>query len=282
MKEKRGFEMFNKRENSRQYSVVNLFKIPESKRSQLAIFIILAVLILIVLILLFLRGGDIRTLFLGKSPVEKIQDCVKEPLEKGIEMVSKQGGAIEPENYFLYEDNKVDYICYTEESFQKCVMQKPLLKNDIEEDLKVYIEPKVKGCVDSVVSSLSRKGEVSSSEPNISVELVPGSAVVDVEINLKIISGDGTQTYKNIKTTKSSSLYKFVMITSSIANLEAEYGDSEILSYMLNNKWLKVEKIKQGDDTRIYILTNRESNEQFMFAMKSIPIPPGWVEVNRE
>ena len=114
---------------------MNIKRGEKNKKGQLTIFIILGLLILIVLILLFMRTEDLKSFFLGKSPVEQIKDCADESLRKGIEIVSKQGGAINPENYYLYEGNKLDYICFTEQSFQRCVMQKPLLKSSIEKGI---------------------------------------------------------------------------------------------------------------------------------------------------
>lgn len=250
------------------------------KRAQVTIFVILGLLIIIVLILLFLRSGELKSFFLGKSPVERIKDCTKDSLEEGIEIVSKQGGAIDPENYYLYEGNKLDYICFTEESFQRCVMQKPLLKRSIEEELREFIKEDVEDCVLSVKRSLEKKGSsVSLKDPEINVELGVEDVVVDIDLDLRITKGEESESYDNIRAGVSSSLYDFVIITSSIANLEAEYGDVSIDYFMTNNKWLKVEKLKRGDETKVYILTDRGSLEQFMFAIRSIPIPPGWVEV---
>jgi len=225
-----------------------------------------------------MRGRDLKAFFLGRTPIEEIKYCAEKSLKEGIRILSFQGGAIEPENYYLYEGHKVDYVCYTEEDFQKCVMQKPLLKNIIENELKNYIKSDVKECVESVKDSLEKKGSsVSLKEPVINVELVPDDVLVNIELDLKITKGDASEAYKNIKTSVGSGLYEFVMVVSSIANLEAEYGDSEITSYMFNNHNLKVEKIKQGDETKIYVLTNRRSLEQFIFAVRSISIPPGWI-----
>lgn len=251
-----------------------------SKRSQVTIFIILGILIIIVLILLFLRQDDLKSFFLGKSPIDRIRDCTQNSLEEGIVIVSRQGGSINPENYYSYEGNKLDYICFTEENFQRCVMQKPLLKSSIEGELESFIEEEVKECIMSVKGSLEKKGNsVSLKEPEISLELGVEDVVVDIELDMKITNGEESESYKSIKAGVGSSLYEFVIIASSIANLEAVYGDTDITYFMINNKWLKVEKLKRGDETRVYILTNRGSLEQFMFAVRSIPIPPGWVEV---
>lgn len=248
----------------------------KSKRGQVTVFIILALVIIFVIIVLLINKGDLTSIFKFQSPVEKITECTQTSLEEAIALVSTQGGAIEPKNFFLYEDNKIDYICYTTEDYKPCKMQKPILKSSIESELKKYTEPKIKKCINSVKEDLEKKGRiVTNKEPEISIELMPNNVIVNIELNLQITEEDSTESYKNIKTEVSSDLYEFSAIASSIANDEVEIGDIETLSYMLANQpWLKVEKKKQSEGTKIYILTNRESEEQFWFATRSFAMPP--------
>mgnify|MGYP001561113490 CR=1 FL=1 len=249
-----------------------------NKRGQLTIFIILGIAILIILIILFSRTGDFKLILLGKNPAERIEECSLNYLEKGIEMISLQGGSINPENYYMYRGNKIEYICYNEESFQECIMQKPLLKQTIEEELIEFVRSNIDVCLESVKMQAERGGNsVNYKEPEISVELVPGDVLMNIELDLRISKGEESQFYKNVRTDVSSKLYDFVIAASSIANIEAKYGDSDTGPYMYKDKSLKVEKIKQ-DENRVYILTDRNTGEKFIFVIKSIPIPPGWIE----
>jgi hypothetical protein len=47
---------------------------------------------------------------------------------------------------------------------------------------------------------------------------------------------------------------------------------------LANQPWLKIEKKKQIEGTKIFILTNRESEEQFFFASRSYTMPPGAIK----
>lgn len=250
--------------------------IPKCKRSQITVFIILAILIVGVLFLLFYNKTEIGSIFTkSESPVDKIQDCIKDSAEEGIIILSNQGGSINPVNYYLFGGNKIEYMCYTEQYYQKCVMQKPLLKQDIEKELKNYLEPKIINCIDSVKSSLENQGYiVNYKNTETSVKLIPSSILIETNAELKV-SKASTSSYKSIKTDVSSRLYEFAMTASSIANWEARYGDSETMAYMLYYPTLKVEKKIKSDGTRIYILTDRESGEKFMFAIRSVAIPSG-------
>lgn len=248
----------------------------ESKKAQVTVFVILAIAIVIVLIVLFMGRDRLFSVFTPKSPINQIRACAQEPVEEAVEILKLQGGGLEPELYYLYQGNKVEYLCYTDANYKNCVMQKPLLKQSIEKEIKSYAEPRIKNCINSVKTSLEGKGYVvSMTTPEISFSLVPNNILININTNLQITK-DSTESYKSIKTDVSSKLYDMVMITSSILNWEALYGDSETMTYMMYYPSLQVEKKKQGDGTTVYILTNRNNLEDnFMFASRSLVIPAG-------
>ncbi len=247
-------------------------------KSQITIFIILGLLILIVLVLLFIRE-DVGKIFVVKTTYEEIEDCAKSPVKEGIEILSLQGGSINPENYHLYQGKKVEYVCYNDEYFKKCVMQKPILKNSIEEELKNYAKPKIRKCLSSLKDSLEEKGyEVSMKDAEVNLEIVPDNVLISLDADLKI-SKESTENYDNIKTGLKSKIYNLIMIANSIMSWETNFGDSETLNYMLYYPSIKVEKKKQGEGSKIYIITDRDTEEKFMFAIRSIAIPPGLIEV---
>ena len=247
----------------------------KNKRGQVTVFVILAIAIVIVLIVLLTGRSDLFSIFTGETPVQQIKTCAQEPVEEAIEILKLQGGSLEPELYYLYQGNKIEYLCYTDANYDNCVMQKPLLKQSIEKEIRKYAEPRIKNCINSVKSSLEGKGyEVSMKTPEISFSLVPNNIMIDMDLDLKLVK-DKTESYKSIKTDLSSKLYDMVMIASSISNWEARYGDSETMTYMMYYPSLKVEKKKQGDGTTVYILTDRNSDDKFMFASRSLALPAG-------
>ena len=248
-----------------------------NKRGQVSIFIILGILIVIVLLLLFSRDAGFDVIFSSQTPYEEIENCGMEPVREGLAILSEQGGVIEPQNYFMYQGKKIDYVCYTENEYENCVMQKPILTNTITDELTRYSEPKIKSCLNSVRSSLEDRGfTVNMKDPEVTIELVPDNVLVDMELDLSI-EKEGVESYKNVRTGIKSKIYNFALITSSISQWETRYGDSETLNYMLYYPSLKVEKKKQGDGTTVYILTDRDSDEKFYFASRSIAVPAGLI-----
>ena len=246
-----------------------------NKKGQLTIFIILALAIALVLILLFVGRDNLISLITGGEPIEQIKSCIEKPLEEAIMALSIQGGSLNPENYYTYERGKVDYLCYAEGDLERCVMQKPLLKQSIEKELKAYISPKVNSCINGVKDSLEDKGyTVSSETPEVEVSIIPNTILLDIKSNLRF-SKDTTEFYESISIDFNSKLYHLLMISSSIVNWEARYGGSESLLYMTYYPSLKVEKKKQSEGTTIYTLTDRNTLDKFRFATRSFAIPPG-------
>ncbi len=247
------------------------------KKGQVSIFIILGILIVVVLLILFSRDAGFDTIFAKQSPYQEIEGCAQTAIQEGLDILMLQGGVIESENYFMYEGKKIDYVCYSENEYENCIMQKPILTNTIRDELEEYSTPKIKSCLNSVKSSLESRGySVVMRDPEIVIDLVPDNVLIDMNLGLRI-EKTGVESFDHIRTGIKSKIYNFALITSSISQWETRYGDSETLNYMLYYPSLKVEKKKQGDGTTVYILTDRDTDEKFYFASRSIAVPAGLI-----
>ena len=247
------------------------------KKGQVSVFIILGILIVVVLLLLFSRDAGFDTIFAKQSPYQEIEGCAQTAIQEGLDILMLQGGVIESENYFMYEGKKIDYVCYSENEYENCIMQKPILTNTIRDELEEYSTPKIKSCLNSVKSSLESRGySVVMRDPEIVIDLVPDNVLIDMNLGLRI-EKTGVESFDHIRTGIKSKIYNFALITSSISQWETRYGDSETLNYMLYYPSLKVEKKKQSEGTTIYILTDRDTDEKFYFASRSIAVPAGLI-----
>ena len=223
------------------------------KKGQVSIFIILGILIVVVLLLLFSRDAGFDTIFAKQSPYQEIEGCAQTAIQEGLDILMLQGGVIESENYFMYEGKKIDYVCYSENEYENCIMQKPILTNTIRDELEEYSTPKIKSCLSSVKNDLERKGySVVMRDPEIVIELVPDNVLVDMNLGLRI-EKTGVESFDHIRTGIKSKIYNFALITSSISQWETRYGDSETLNYMLYYPSLKWGR------------KNRAMGQQFIF-----------------
>jgi hypothetical protein len=248
-----------------------------SRHAQIAIFIIMALVIVIALLVLMFYP-KIKSYIVPPDAREYIQKCTQDSVKEKLQVLESQGGRMEPQNYMLYQGNKVDYSCYTEDYLKPCVMQKPFLKQEIEQELAASIEPEVKSCFEAMKDRLESQGSsVSISDIKTEVSLIPNSAVITIRAPTTI-QREGAVSFSDFQTKIDSQVYDLVMLESSISNYEARYGDSNTLAYMMLYPDIRVEKIER-DEGRVYILTHKPTNEKLMFASRSIAWPAGYLGV---
>ena len=245
---------------------------------QVTIFIILAIVIVAIGILAYMFYPQIKsTLGFGpKNPSAYIQSCIEEDIENVVEKLSLQGGSLSPQHYIIYNNEKVEYLCYTDEYYKTCVMQQPMLKEHIESEIENEIKSKANDCFDSMKKSYEKKGyTVNLKQGTMDVELLPKRIVSTFNYSLTLAK-EGSEKYDSFKVVLNNNLYELVSIANSILNSEAHYGDTETTVYMNYYHDLKVEKKKQSDGSTIYILTDRNNQKKFQFASRSVAWPPGF------
>jgi hypothetical protein len=248
------------------------------KRGQVTIFVIIGILIVISALLIYYFYPQIKMNVTGHpiNPSSYLQSCIEEDLENNLEVISAQGGSMNPEHYFLYKNEKIEYLCYTNEYYKTCVMQQALLKRNIEKEIANSLESKAEECLNSLLETYEKSGyEVNAERGKITIELLPERIILDFNTILTL-SKEDSQRYNSLKISVENNLYELVSIASSILSFETSYGDSETTIYMNYYHDLKVEKIKQGEGSKIYILTDRNNGNKFQFATRSLVWPPSY------
>jgi len=254
------------------------------KRGQVTIFIILAIVIVVLGVLIYMFLPQIKTNlgFEAQSPSAIMQSCLQDAIMDNVQSLSLQGGYVNPTHYFLHQDNKIQYLCYTNEYYKLCVMQEPLLINHIENEIKTSTQEQVNSCFEGMVKSYEKAGyDVALRGEGTEVELLPKRIVMSFGHTLSLKRGEkvisyGREESSQISVVLNNNLYELASIANSILEFEATYGDAETTTYMDYYHDLKVEKKKQSDGTTIYILTDRNTGEQFQFASRSIAWPAGY------
>lgn len=251
---------------------------PENFKGQVTIFIIIAILIVALGILIYLYYPKIfsNTSTETINPSEYIQQCMQQKIEDTVQNLSLQGGSVNPGFYYTYENNKIEYLCYTNEYYKPCIVQQPMLLEHIQSEILKEIKNSTISCFNSMEKSYTTKGyEVSMNPGNTTVELLPEKIVTTFGYNLTLTKGE-TEKYQDFRIVLDNNLYELVGVANSIIGLETTEGDAETTTYMNYYHDLKVEKQKQLDGTKIYILTDRNNDKKFQFASRSYVFPPGY------
>jgi len=253
----------------------------KERGGQVTIFIIIAILIigLVVSFYLLIPRVETESVFDVTNPAGFMQSCLEKEIERTVETISLQGGSIEPVNYLLHQDNKVEYLCYTDEWYKTCVVQQPLLKRHIESEIKDDIQEEVATCFANLQQNYrDDRYTVNLETGKTVVELLPKRIVTRFENYVLTVTKGQTSKYDSFSVVLNNNLYELSSIATSIIDWESTYGDAETTIYMTYYKDLKVEKIKLGDGSTVYVLTDRNDGNKFQFASRSVAWPPGYAE----
>jgi len=255
-----------------------------NKKAQVTIFVILAIVLVAAIVIFFAVSDYGRGLIDRVSGQEfdvegSLIQCIdsSEIIDNGIKIVLSQGGSLDPKLYYLYNNTKLRYLCFTNDNYVTCINQEPLLIQHVESEINKAIKPGVESCIDNLNKQLENRGyKVQAGKLNISVDLIPDNILVKINYPISIERAEQSKSFDGFNIKKKSKAYHLISLSTSILNYEARYGDSETTVYMVLYPKTKVEKLKQGDGTKVYRVSNRDTKEVFSFATRSLVFPPGY------
>ena len=248
-----------------------------SKRGQVAIFIIVALVIVAILLVIFLYPRFApSTQAKAFSPNAFLQSCLEPGLRPVLAQLSQHAGYLTPEGTIDYKGNKVKYLCYSSEYYKTCVNQQPLIKENFENNLEGFVNTQATECVRELKTEYERQQyAVTLGVAKTDVSISPG--VVRINIDAPItVTKDTTQTFNNFEINIKSEIYDLLLTASSIIEFESTFGNAETTLYMQYYPNLKITKDQLSDGTRIYGLNNVVTNETFTFASRSLALPAGY------
>ncbi|MEK6890695.1 MAG: hypothetical protein AABX03_01005 [Nanoarchaeota archaeon] len=254
------------------------------KKGQVTIFVIVAIVIIAGVILFFALTdygkGIIKNISGGDVDFNsEIRNCIEDnkQINSEIKLIMKQGGSLTPSNYFLFNDTKISYLCYSNEYYKSCVMQNPNLMGNTENEIERSIRDDIQGCFNKVEEDLKSRGySVNKGGLNFSVDIIPKRILIKINYPFNFQKGETSSRYENFNFQIKSSVYQLMSISTSILNYEARYGDSESLAYMALYPQIRVNKLKQSDSSTLYLVSDRNTNDVFWFAVRSYAWPAGY------
>ena len=253
------------------------------RKAQVTIWIIVAVLIAASILIFFAikeRQGTEISQPSTADPQAYIEKCMRDASSEAINIMLPQAGYISPENYKLYENNKVAYLCYNKNYYYSCVNQQPNYLNFLENEIRDYIEPKMKDCFYNLKQEyLDKKYSVNEGVMFIDVKIVPKQVNIEIENEFEVSKQEETRRYDEFKARLNSPLFELANVAREIVNQEAKYCNFEYLGYMLFYPMFNIDKKSVGSAetaSKIYMIADRNTDKRLYIAIRSCAIPPGF------
>ncbi|HLF54011.1 MAG TPA: hypothetical protein VI544_02420 [Candidatus Nanoarchaeia archaeon] len=252
----------------------------KNKNGQIAIWVILALVLVGAISLFFLL--ERRTFGVAEStfgPEQYIAQCTREVTAEVADIIIPQGGFLDSENFKIYNDTKVPYLCRSYGFYVNCINQHPMFINEISEEIRGYIAPRIESCFEDMKKELEKRQaivEFDSSPAVINVSLAPGEILVEIAKSVKITEKDTTKTFEKFDARTMSPIYNLASVAINIANNERKYCYFEYLGYMILDQSVDIRKFTMSDATKIYSIKDIASGKIFNIATRSCAMPAGF------
>jgi len=202
--------MVNKRSNSRADFENSKGVLLKSTRSQITIFIIIAILLVVAIGIVFVVKDSLNPVEInpqiGSDNVgDFVTNCLKITAEKGIVVIGRQGGYYnvpalsvsytgndsEPEKYFTNLGNiRVPYY------WDGVSLDNLPSQEQIEEQLSVYVRDNLDRCINDFDIFKQKGFDVEKGIINASAKIYEEKVIVSLDYPITITKGESTQTKK--------------------------------------------------------------------------------------
>ena len=252
----------------------------ENKKGQIAIWAILALVLVGVISLFFFL--EQRTLGVAEArfdPEQYIEKCAREVTTEVADKIMPQGGFLNPENFKVYNDTKVPYLCRSYGFYGPCINQHPMFISEINGEIKGYIVPRIESCFENMKKESEKRQanvEISTEPSEINVSLASGLILVEIAKSVKITEKEITRTFEKFDVRVMNPIYDLASVAMNIANHERKYCYFEYVGYMATDQSIDIRKFTMSDATKIYSIEDRASGKIFNIATRSCAIPAGF------
>ena len=245
-----------------------------NRRAQATIWIILAVLLVASMVIFFtvINRGNINIIPQQSEPRAFIEKCTRDAVLEAEELMLPQGGFIDPQNYIIYNYEKVEYICKAEANFELCVMQHPVYLAELKQEIENYVDDKVSDCFADLRVSLQERGNevFLNNDQTISVDLSPGRIYVNLNRTLTVRKGDSETRYTEFPSEVASPLYNLAVVAIEIANGESSNCNFEYAGYAITNRGVSISADRPHADENaiVYNIRDRISDKILSIAIR--------------
>ena len=249
-----------------------------SRKGQVTIFVIVGILLVVGIVFLFsfdrapkiTRGQDLD------NPESYIDNCVREKAKTVIKDLIGVGGFPDSNDTIMYQGNAISYVCKNINYYQPCVSQYPRYVYQVQEELNLQLKEDVEQCFASLEQELTKRKYIIDAGPiTLSSEIKPKITHLNVKRDFTITKGEVIKSYYELDFFINTPIYDLAMIAQEIISQEARYCYFSNDGFMILYPNFDIRKDSLGEDSIIYQIKDKTTNEQLTMAIRGCAIPPG-------
>ncbi len=257
-------------------------------RGQITIFIVVGLIIVSGVVLFFLLKTKVTPQIGGKTEVNAnafLSSCIEQKTKEAINELSIRGGELNStlNINFMFTKEKVyrniSYLCYTQNNFRPCVVQKPTISLDMQNGIKNYISDDMSSCFTEMLNNFKTQGFAVGENSKLSgfeVIFGPNKVIIQTVSEVTLTKTDETTTQKNFQVIVPSRIYEIIGVVQEVVNQEAEFCHFEDSGFTVAYPEFSIDKYGMESGVMIYTIGNKVSGEKFRFAVRSCAILPGF------
>jgi hypothetical protein len=254
----------------------------QSRRAQITFFIIIALIIIVAVALTFLLiKKPLTTINPEENIVTYVQSCVDNSLidiEKNL--LENNGYENITKNFILYSKNepneKVPYLCKASQFYFPCINQEPMFGEMIRQEIKKQATKEAQKCFTQINDILEKKGyAVNNGNLNLDVNLVYDTIGIEINKKITVKKDSESRVYENFNTQIKSPLHQLISTLNIILNYESTLCEFDNVNWMRYYPKIKITKFITSDQTKVYTLTDKDSNKKISFAVRTCVLPAG-------
>lgn len=250
-----------------------------NKRAQVTLYILIAIVLVsaIVGIALF-KDKIFSTINPINDPKNYLSSCVLDSIKNSEKSIFSSNGFQEKgfTNFVLYRQEKVPYLCISSEFYKSCTPQEPMFLEKQRRIIENKAAVDLKSCMKALKSDLNKKGYfVKETSTKVLVSLIKDNIIASVETDLAATKDGVSMMFNELETVYSSKLFNVLKLEQTIVNYESTLCEFSIMNWMSNDPEILIKRDSLSDQTKIYTLQERVSENKIKFAIKTCTLPAG-------
>jgi hypothetical protein len=250
-----------------------------NKKAQLTLYILLSIVIVTIMVLLFIFKDKIT---FSTNPIDNpdtyLKNCIENSIKLSEETIINTNGFSSKDTYVsvLYKSKNIPYLCTSYEYYSPCVPQEPMFV----EKQRILMENKAavdfKNCISVLRKELEKKGySVRKDDSSIKISFAEDIIKASVEMDFVSTKDESSTKLQSIEIIYPSKLYSIFKTAQTVVNYESSFCEFNHMAWSSSQSGIIIKKETLSDQTNVYAVSDRDSEKEIKFAIRTCVLPAG-------